>query len=165
MEITVGQPTDSLYQLTNCLVEAFLLSKLLLPGAREVLLNRYLFIAIGAALGANARYLVGVWAVNRLGADFPYGTLIVNVTGSFVLGFLLTLGTGQLQLSPEARLLLVVGFLGSFTTFSSYAVESLNLWREAGFLPSLLNMVGNNLVGLVAAVLGVALARWLQGGG
>jgi len=128
-------------------------------------LNRYLLIALGAALGANARYLVGVWAGNRLGADFPYGTLIVNIIGSFVLGFLLILGTGRLQLSPEARLLLAVGFLGSFTTFSSYAVESLNLWREASLWRSLLNVVGNNLLGLLAVILGAALARWLQSGG
>jgi CrcB protein len=128
-------------------------------------LNRYLFIAIGAALGANARYLVGIWAGNRLGTDFPYGTFIVNVAGSFVLGFLLTLGTGRLQLSPEARLLLVVGFLSSFTTFSSYAMESLNLWREAGLWRSLVNIAGNNLAGLAAAVLGTVLARWLQSGG
>ena len=128
-------------------------------------MNRYLLIALGAALGANARYLVGVWAGNRLGADFPYGTLIVNIIGSFVLGFLLILGTGRLQLSPEARLLLAVGLLGSFTTFSSYAVESLNLWREASLWRSLLNVVGNNLLGLLAVILGAALARWLQSGG
>jgi CrcB protein len=130
-----------------------------------MVLNRYLLIAMGAALGANARYLVGVWAGNRLGADFPYGTFIVNVIGSFVLGFLLTLGTGRLQLSPEARLLLAVGFLGSFTTFSSYAVESMALWRDAGLWRGLLNVAGNNLVGLLATVLGAVLARWLQGGG
>jgi CrcB protein len=128
-------------------------------------LNRYLLIAIGAALGANARYLVGVWAGNRLGADFPYGTFMVNTSGSFVLGFLLALGIERLQLSPEVRLLLVVGFLGSFTTFSSYTVESLNLWREAGLWPSLLNIAGNNLVGLFCVVLGATLARWLQSGG
>lgn len=128
-------------------------------------MSRYLYIAIGAALGANARYLIGVWAGSRLGADFPYGTFIVNVAGSFLLGFLLTLSAGRLQLSPEARLLLAVGFLGSFTTFSSYAVESLNLWRDAGLWRTLLNVLGNNLVGLSAAVGGAALAGWLQGGG
>ncbi|MCB8977035.1 MAG: fluoride efflux transporter CrcB [Ardenticatenaceae bacterium] len=128
-------------------------------------MNRYLLIAIGAALGANARYLVGVWASGRFGADFPYGTFLVNILGSFVLGFLLSLGTGRLQLSPQARLLLAVGFLGAFTTFSSYAVESLNLWRDAGIWRSLLNIFGNNLVGLLAAVLGRALAEWLQQGG
>ena len=128
-------------------------------------MNRYLLIAIGAALGANARYLVGVSAANRFGADFPYGTLIVNVLGSFILGFLLALGTSQLQLSPEARLLLAVGFLGSFTTFSSYTVESMNLFRASGIWLGLLNIVGNNVVGLLCALLGAALARWLQSGG
>ncbi|MEJ2750059.1 MAG: fluoride efflux transporter CrcB [Anaerolineae bacterium] len=128
-------------------------------------MNRYLLIATGAALGANARYLVGVWAGNRLGADFPYGTFIVNIIGSFVLGFLLTLGTERLRLSPEVRLLLAVGFLGSFTTFSSYAVESMNLWRDAGLWRGLVNIAGNNLVGLLAAVLGATLAHWLQRGG
>ena len=127
-------------------------------------MNRYLLIAIGAALGANARYLVGVWAGNRLGADFPYGTLIANITGSFALGFLLALGMERVQLSPEARLLLAVGFLGSFTTFSSYTVESVGLWRDAGLWSSVLNVAGNNLVGLLATVLGAALANWLQGG-
>lgn len=128
-------------------------------------MNRYLLIALGAALGANARYLVGIWAGNRLGADFPYGTFIVNVAGSFILGLLLTLGTGRLQLSPETRLLLAVGFLGSFTTFSSYTVESLNLLRDAGIWRGLVNIVGTNLVGLLCALSGAALARWLQSGG
>jgi fluoride exporter len=131
----------------------------------EAGLNRFLMIAVGAALGANARYLIGLWAGNRFGADFPYGTLIVNVSGSFALGFLFTLGAGRLQLAPETRLLLAVGFLGSFTTFSSYALESMNLWREAGLWRTLLNIVGNNLVGLGGVVSGAALARWLQGGG
>jgi len=122
-------------------------------------LNRFILIAIGAALGANARYLVGLWAGNRLGAEFPYGTLIVNVSGSFLLGFLLTLATERLQVSPEARLLFAVGFLGSYTTFSSFAVESMNLGRDGGLWLSLLNIFGNNLIGLMCAVLGAYLAR------
>jgi len=130
-----------------------------------VLLNKYILIAIGAALGANARYIIGVWAGSRLGANFPYGTFIVNIAGSFILGFLLTLGTEKFQISPETRLLLAVGFLGSFTTFSSYAVESMNLWREAGLWQGLLNVAGNNLVGLMAALLGASLAHWVQRGG
>lgn len=128
-------------------------------------MNRYLLIALGAGLGANARYLIGVWAGGRFGADFPYGTFIVNVVGSLILGFLLTLGTGRLQLSPETRLLLAVGFLGSFTTFSSYTVESLNLLRDSGIWRGLLNIVSTNLVGLLCALLGAALARWIQSGG
>jgi CrcB protein len=122
-------------------------------------LNRFLFIAIGAALGANARYLVGLWAANRFGTDFPYGTFIVNVTGSLLLGFLLTLTTERLTLSPESRLLLGVGFLGSYTTFSAYTVEGLGLLRDNNLWLGLAYIVGNNLVGLVFAGLGVFLAR------
>jgi fluoride exporter len=125
-------------------------------------LSRYIFIAIGAALGANARYLVGVWAGNRFGADFPYGTLIVNITGSFILGFLVTLAAGRLQISAEMRLLLAVGFLGSYTTFSSYAVESLALWQENSFWITVHNILLNNGVGLLCALLGVIVARQMQ---
>ncbi len=122
-------------------------------------MTRYLIIALGAALGANARYWIGTWAGERLGAGFPYGTLMVNIGGSFLLGFLLTLGTERIQMSPETRLLLAVGFLGSFTTFSSYAVESMNLIRNGGLFLGLVNIIGNNLIGLLAVILGAYLAR------
>ena len=127
-------------------------------------MSRYLLIALGAALGANARYLVGVWAANRLGADFPYGTLLVNVSGSFILGFLLAAATGRGSLSPEMRLLFAVGFLGSYTTFSSFAVESVNLGRDAGLWTALRNIVLNNGLGLTFALLGIYFAR-LTGAG
>ncbi len=127
-------------------------------------MSRFIWIAIGAALGANARYIVGVWAAGRFGADFPYGTLIVNVTGSFVLGFLLALATGRGSLSPELRLLLAVGFLGSYTTFSSFTVETAALWREAGLWRGLLNIFTNNGVGLAFALLGTAAGRLLETG-
>lgn len=126
-------------------------------------MNRFFFVAIGAALGANARYLVGLWAADRFGAGFPYGTLIVNVTGSLFLGFVLTLATERLTLSPDTRLLLTVGFLGSYTTFSSYAVESASLFRDSGVWTGVVNMAGNNLIGLVCAVLGAVLARLIGG--
>lgn len=125
-------------------------------------MNRFLLIAIGAALGANARYLVNIWAANRFGADFPYGTLLVNISGSFILGFLLALTTDRLSLSPDMRLLLAVGFLGSYTTFSSYAVESLNLWRNTGLWLALRNIVLNNGIGLAFALLGTYVARLIQ---
>lgn len=124
-------------------------------------MNRYLLIALGAALGANARYLVGIWAGNRFGAAFPVGTLLVNVTGSLLLGFVLGLATGRLPLSAESRLFFAVGFLGSYTTFSSFAVESINLWRGAGWRALALNVAGNNLLGLLCALLGAYLARRL----
>ncbi|MFO7539051.1 MAG: fluoride efflux transporter CrcB [Chloroflexota bacterium] len=127
--------------------------------------TNFLLIAVGGALGANARYLLALWAAGRFGSDFPYGTLLANVSGSLALGFLLSLTTERLPLSPETRLFLTVGFLSSFTTFSSYTVESLNLWRAFGAWQSLLNVLGNNLAAFVAAILGMTLAHWLQSGG
>lgn len=122
-------------------------------------MTRFLLVALGAALGANARYIIGLWAAGRFGADFPYGTLIVNVLGSLLLGFVIVLTTERLTLSPETRLLLTVGFLGSFTTFSSFAVESIALSRDGGFVTSLLNVFGNNLLALAAALIGAYLGR------
>lgn len=126
-------------------------------------MNRFVLIALGAALGANARYLVGLWAGQQLGAGFPYGTLIVNVTGSFVLGFLFAATTGRLALSAELRLLLGVGFLGAFTTFSSFAVESLTLLQNGSAWKGVFNVLANDLVGLLAALLGLYLARLIAG--
>jgi CrcB protein len=125
--------------------------------------ERYLYIAAGAALGANARYLVGTWAGNRWGAFFPFGTLIVNVTGSLLLGFLVGLATDRVMMSPEMRLFLAVGFMGSYTTFSSYTVESLALLQAGAIWPALLNIVGNNALGLGCAVLGFAFAQVVGG--
>jgi CrcB protein len=126
-------------------------------------MNRFILIALGAVLGANARYLVGLWAGERFGAGFPYGTLIVNITGSFLLGFLVATATGRLNISQEVRLLLGVGFLGAFTTFSSFAVETLTLVQNGNLWKALLNVFTNNLVGLVSALLGLYLARLVGG--
>lgn len=124
-------------------------------------MNRYLLIALGAAFGANARYLVGIWA-GRFGGAFPYGTLFVNITGSLLLGMLLALATGRLNLTPEWRLVLAVGFFGSYTTFSSYTVESINLFRDGSLWLGLINVLANNVIGLLFALLGVYLAQLLS---
>lgn len=126
-------------------------------------MERFLIIAAGAALGANARYFVGTWAGARWGAFFPYGTLIVNLTGSLLLGFVVAIATDRILLSPEARLFVTVGFLGSYTTFSSYTVESLALVQAGAVWPAVLNIIGNNVLGLVFALLGFVLARTMGG--
>jgi CrcB protein len=123
--------------------------------------NRYLLISLGAILGANARYLVGMWSVERFSAGFPVGTLVVNVTGSFVLGFLLTALDGRLPLSSDLRFFLGVGFLGAYTTFSSFSVETLVLLREGSIVFGIANIFANNIAGLTAALLGFVLARWI----
>lgn len=122
-------------------------------------MNRYLLIALGAALGANARYLVGLWAGSRLGAGLPYGTFIVNVTGSLMLGFLLTLSTELILASPNSRLFLATGFLGSYTTFSTYMVESLVLIQQGNILSGVGVLISSVLAGLIAALVGVICAR------
>jgi CrcB protein len=124
--------------------------------------NQVLAISIGAVLGANARYFVALWAAARFGLGFPFGTLLVNTTGSFILGLLITLFLGRLSVSPEVRLLLVVGFLGSFTTFSSFAVESISLAQSGAFGKAMVNIFANNVLSLGCALLGVYLARLLN---
>ena len=120
---------------------------------------RFLLIAAGAALGANSRYLVSVWAAGRFGVGFPFGTLIVNVTGSLLLGFLLSLTADRLLSSSEMRLFLTVGFLGSYTTFSTYAFESLVLIRSGNVVLGILYITANTLIGLAFALAGIWLAR------
>ena len=126
---------------------------------------QYLWIGLGGFLGANARYLVQQWAAQWWGADFPYGTLLVNISGSFVIAFFLTLVTGRLTVSSEARLFVAVGFLGGFTTFSSFAYETVRLAGQQGWWTAALNFVGNNVLGLTGVLLGVMLAQLLQPGG
>lgn len=122
-------------------------------------MNRFLLISLGAILGANARYLVGVWAAQRFGVTFPYGTAIVNITGALILGFLIAWGSARSGLTPELRLLIAVGFLGSYTTFSSFAVESVLQAESANLTNALLNILLNNGVGIVAAWFGIELAK------
>ncbi len=113
--------------------------------------NQLLAVSIGAVLGANARYLLALWLEQRLAPLLPLGTLLVNLVGTLALTILVTAGSAQVRLSPEARLFLTVGFLGSFTTFSTFGVETWafvasNRWHLAG-----LNLV----LGLGAGVCGV----------
>lgn len=126
-------------------------------------MTRFLLIALGAALGANARYLIGLWAGSRFGATLPYGTFIVNISGSFLLGFLLAFSTDYFFTSPNARLFFATGFLGSYTTFSTFMVESLLLARSGNAIMALLNVSASILIGLLAAVAGFLLARLISG--
>jgi CrcB protein len=122
-------------------------------------METFLLIALGAMFGANLRYWLGVWAAGRFGTAFPYGNLIINLTGSFVLGFFMTLTVDRLLLDPRWRIFFAVGFLGSYTTFSSYTFESLSLIMDNQWLPGLLNLFGSALLGGVAVFLGIILAR------
>ncbi len=126
---------------------------------------QFLWIGLGGFLGANARYLVQRGFAVWLGAGFPYGTLVANVSGSFIIALFMTLATGRAAVSPEVRLFVAVGFLGGFTTFSSFSLETFTLFNQAGWWPATLYFAGNTVLGLLGVVLGVALAQWLQGVG
>jgi CrcB protein len=119
----------------------------------------FLWIGLGGFLGANARYALGLWVVDRSGAGFPLHTLVINVTGSLAIGVLLVLLTERLVVDPAWRLLLVVGFLGGYTTFSSYTFEALVLAEEGEWTAAAGYVLGSNGLGLAAAYLGAVLAR------
>jgi fluoride exporter len=122
---------------------------------------RLLWIGAGAFLGANLRYLLQTWTASRWDPDFPYGTLIINVSGSLILGFFITFATQRVAVSPEWRLFIAVGLLGGYTTFSSFSVETLNMLQMGRLLPAMLYMTGNVALGLAAAYLGIVVARAL----
>ena len=110
-------------------------------------------------LGANARYWVGEWAAQKWGANFPYGTFIINFTGSLLLGFFLTLATERLMIDPRLRILIAVGFLGAYTTFSTYTYESFNMIFNGQWFPGLINLLGSTLLGFLAVGLGVFVGK------
>jgi fluoride exporter len=112
-------------------------------------------------LGSGARYLLGLWMLERFGGTFPWGTLAVNVTGSFLIGVLATLADERGAIGPSPRTFLIVGVLGGFTTFSSFSMETLRLWEAFGPGRALLNVAANGALGLGAAVAGVAAGRAL----
>ena len=121
----------------------------------------YLWIALGAVVGASARYFISGYIARNLSATFPYGTLVINVTGSLLLGFLLILGSERVLLDPRWRLLVAIGFCGSYTTFSSYAFESFAYMEQGQWLMMASNILANNALCLAAVVAGAAVARWL----
>jgi len=118
-----------------------------------------LAVGFGAALGGVARYLVSLWSAERWGSDFPYGTLLVNVTGALLIGFGLTLLLATLRLNPAWRLLLITGCLGGYTTFSSYAWEALTLAQAGDYARAAAYVVGSNLLGLAAVWAGAWVAQ------
>jgi CrcB protein len=120
---------------------------------------QYLVVAVGAMLGANLRFVVGTWAADRFGADFPYGTLIVNVSGAFVIGIVLAYVSERVGIDPLWRLFFATGFLGGYTTFSSYAWEALTLAEQGAWFRAAVYVLASNVIGFVGVWLGAVLAR------
>ena len=122
-------------------------------------MDNFLIISLGAILGANARYWLGGWAAQRFGPAFPYGTMIINVSGSLVLGFFMTMITGRFVVDPRWRLLVAVGFLGAYTTFSTYTYESMNMILSGQIWTGFLNLFGSSILGAIAVTAGILLGR------
>jgi fluoride exporter len=124
-------------------------------------LKDFLAISIAAILGANLRYVLSRVALREFGPVFPHGTLIINVVGSFIVGLFVIWTTERVLVDPRWRLLVVVGFCGSFTTFSSYAFETMSFFEQGQWGLMLANIFSNNLLCLAGALAGMAVARVL----
>lgn len=119
----------------------------------------YLWVGAGGFIGANARYALGLWIAGRVGLSFPWHTLLINVTGSLLIGVILILMTERLAMDPAWRLFLVVGFLGGYTTFSSYSFEAISLLEHGQWGSALAYALGSNGLCLGATALGMLLGR------
>ena len=122
-------------------------------------MSRYLLIAGFGAAGAASRYALDSWVTDLTGGQFPWGTMTVNVLGAFLLGVLVAITTERLLLDQNWRIGIGIGFLGSFTTFSTYAYESVRLAEDSAWLLTFANVFGMVAVGMMAALAGLALGR------
>ena len=123
--------------------------------------SQIIAIMLGGSLGALMRYFISTWVNTKIDANFPFGTLSVNVMGSFLMGFLAVWLVEKLGLNPLLRLAIFVGFLGAFTTFSTFSMETLNLFEEGFALRALLNMMINVTFTVLAVWLGAVLGKQL----
>lgn len=115
----------------------------------------YLFIALGGALGALARFFLSTWIYEKTLSVFPWGTFVVNIMGCFIMGIVYVLGVEKLVINPNTRLFIAVGFLGSFTTFSALGLETMNIIKEGQLNIALLNGIGSLVTGVAAVGLGM----------
>ena len=125
----------------------------------EVNLHKYLFIAIGGALGSIARYVVGSTITNRMGTRFPYGTFVINMSGSFLIGLVITILADKTQSSGNWRYLIPIGFIGGYTTFSAFEYETFRLFQDGQILTAGLNVALSVIVGFVGVWAGAVTGR------
>lgn len=124
-------------------------------------MHHILLVAFGGALGSVCRYLVGIGALRLMGPSFPWGTLTVNVAGSFAIGVLAELIVARFGASAELRLLLITGFLGGFTTFSAFALDAVTLFERGASLAATTYLVLSIGASIAAAIAGIGLMRSL----
>jgi fluoride exporter len=123
---------------------------------------KWLLVMAGGSLGAASRYGIGLLTARLWGTGFPYGTLVVNLAGCFIIGLLFALADRFRLLTPDVRLLLITGYLGALTTFSSFSVETINAARAGLVQQAITNVLINNIGGLTLTYLGLRLGdlRW-----
>jgi len=136
---------------TVATVEAFLLG--------GFILDKVLIIGAGGFIGANVRYWLGAWIDAQFGLRFPLGTFIINLTGSLLLGFIATIAIERALIDPRWRLAIAVGFIGAYTTFSTFTYESVKLLEAGSYGLAALNVLGSTLLGLLGATIGIAIGR------
>ena len=125
--------------------------------------TRFLLVCAGGAAGTAARYLTALWAGAALGPAFPFGTLIVNVVGSFLIAFVMQIGIATEWLSTDVRIMLTTGVMGGFTTYSTFNYETTSYFREGAWLIGFANVAATLIGCLVAGVAGLAVARLFVG--
>lgn len=124
-------------------------------------MTQILLVAAGGAVGSVCRYLVGVWALRVMGPSFPWGTVTVNIVGSFAIGMLAELIVARFGASAELRLLLITGFLGGFTTFSAFALDAVTLFERGASLALMAYLILSIAATIAAAFAGIGLMRSL----
>ncbi len=120
-----------------------------------------LFVALGGAIGSATRYLMSGWFAAQFGPAFPYGTFVINVSGSFIIGLFLAFAQERVSLSPYWRLFFAVGVLGGYTTFSTFEYESIRLLQDGEMLLGVGYLVGSVVIGAIGAVAGIAVGSWI----
>jgi fluoride exporter len=122
-------------------------------------MEKWIGLAVAGVLGTLARYGLSGLVQRIAGAGFPWGTAVVNLTGCFLFGLLWTLLEGRIQVRPEIRTIVFIGFFGAFTTFSSFVAETASLMRDSQWLYAGANIIGQNVLGIVVLLVGMALGR------
>jgi CrcB protein len=125
-------------------------------------MTKYWMVGLGGFLGSVLRFWLGGYISERMGARFPYGTFVINVTGSFLIGLVVTLLSERGHWSPNLRYLIPIGFIGGYTTFSAFALETLQSLRDGELLSAFLNVILSVGVGFAAVWLGVVVGRTLD---
>ena len=125
-------------------------------------MQKYLFIALGGALGSVARYVVGTSVSNRMGLRFPFGTLVINISACLIIGFSLEILNRHANVNPAVRYLVPIGFIGAYSTFSTFEWEIFSSLNSGAFWIALLYVAASLVFGLIAVALGAALGKALS---